>query len=194
MTHVIGLTGGIGSGKSTIARMFAELGVPVYYADDAGREVMASAAMLAELKAAFGSEIVENETVNRKKLADIVFSDKRKLQMLNDLVHPRVKIHFQEWLSQHALADFVLREAAILFESGSYKDCKKIITVTAPVATRIQRVMERDGVAKEHVTARMENQWTDERKMALSDYVIVNDDLGSTREQVVKIFKTLKKL
>lgn len=194
MTNVIGLTGGIGSGKSTIARFFSDLGVRVYYADDAAKEVMQSPQMLADLEAAFGSGVVRDGTLDRKALAAIVFSDKDKLEMLNAMVHPLVKIHFDEWLSRHKSEPFIIREAAILFESGSYKICKKIITVTAPFETRIQRVMSRDGVTREHVISRMQNQWTDEQKVALSDFVLVNNDLEMARNEVVKIFKTLKKL
>jgi len=194
MTNVIGLTGGIGSGKSTIARFFADLGVPVYYADDAAREVMRTPQMISAIAAAFGQEMVVEGQIDRKKLASMVFSDPDRLEMLNRTVHPSVKVHFEEWLLQHQNYGFVIREAAILFESGSYKDCKKIITVTAPFETKIQRVMQRDNVSREHVISRMDNQWPDEKKMGLSDYVIHNVDLDTSREEVAKIFKSLKKL
>lgn len=194
MTRVVGLTGGIGSGKSTVARFFSELGVPVYYADDAARTVMQTPGIIAKLKSVFGEYVFEDGILNRKRLAQIVFSDKQKLDTLNKIVHPAVKDHFTKWLSSHASAAFVIREAAILFESGSYKDCDFIIAVTAPIEIKIQRVMDRDSVTREDVLKRMENQWGDAEKIALSDFVIENVNLEQTKQEVVKIFKTLKKL
>lgn len=194
MTKVIGLTGGIGSGKSTVARYFEELGVPVYYADDAAKEVMKTPEMLTSLQNTFGSDILIDGILDRKKLSGLVFSDKSKLETLNSLVHPAVRKHFKIWLGNYKDVPFVIREAAILFESGSYKDCEKVITVTAPFETKIERVMQRDSVARQDVISRMENQWSDEKKASLSDFTIVNIDLEATREEVVKIFKTLKKL
>ncbi|NUY82272.1 dephospho-CoA kinase [Flavobacterium sp. MAH-1] len=194
MTKVIGLTGGIGSGKSTVARYFEELGVPVYYADDAAKEVMKTPAMLVSLQNIFGNDVVIDGVLDRKKLSTLVFSDKNKLETLNSLVHPAVRKHFRAWLDNYKDVPFVIREAAILFESGSYKDCEKVITVTAPFETKIERVMQRDSVTRQDVIYRMENQWSDEKKASLSDFIIVNIDLEATREEVVKIFKTLKKL
>jgi dephospho-CoA kinase len=193
MTRIIGLTGGIGSGKSTVARFFAELGVPVYYADEAAKEIMQTDEMAKSLETAFGEAIFNGNTLDRKKLAAIVFSDKEKLKLLNGLVHPAVGKHFKAWVKNHSDSDFVIREAAILFESGTYKDCDKVIAVTAPLETKINRVMRRDGVSREEVLKRIENQWSDEKKAALSDFTIKNIDLEKTRADVAKIFKTLKK-
>lgn len=194
MTKIIGLTGGIGSGKTTVAQMFMELGVPVYIADARAKEVMDSPEIAARLKEHFGASVFEKGILNRKKLAGIVFSDKEKLRALNEIVHPAVARDFASWVKQREDHGFVIREAAILFESGSYKDCDKIITVTAPFETKITRVMQRDNATRQQVVDRMENQWTDEQKAAKSDYVIDNADLKATRQQVQKIFKTLKKL
>lgn len=194
MMDVIGLTGGIGSGKSTVAKFFEELGVPVYYADDAAKEVMKTPEMLYRLSEVFGPSVIKENALDRKLLASIVFEDKQKLQVLNNLVHPAVKEHFKNWVAQFQDAPFVMREAAILFESGSYKDCKKIITVTAPFETKIHRVMSRDRISRQEVIQRMENQWTDDQKSALSDFTIENIDLEATRAEVNKIFKTLKKI
>ncbi len=194
MTKIIGLTGGIGSGKSTVAKFFEEFGVPVYYADDAAKEVMKLPEIVGRLKTAFGDEIYVGSELDRKKLSGIVFSDKSKLELLNSIVHPAVKEHFKAWLKAFTDAPFVIREAAILFESGSYKDCDKIIAVTAPFETKIARVMARDGVDRQAVISRMESQWSDDKKVSLSDFSIENIDLETTRQSVGEILKTLKKL
>jgi dephospho-CoA kinase len=194
MTKIIGLTGGIGSGKTTVAKCFIELGCPVYLADEGAREVMQSAGMIAAIKKEFGSQFFANDELDRKKLAAMVFNDENKLRALNELVHPAVALHFSNWLRQQQAFPFVIREAAILFESGSYKDCDKIITVTAPVEVRLQRVMARDKITREQVMERMNNQWSDALKIAKSDYVIENIDMAHVREIVGQIFQTLKKL
>jgi len=194
MTKIIGLTGGIGSGKTTVARIFSEFGVPVYSSDDAAKEVMRSDEMAGRLKDVFGSEIFDNNVLDRKKLAAIVFSDKQKLNTLNGLVHPAVRTHFENWLALHDHDGFILRESAILFETGNNQDCDKIITVTAPLETRLKRVVERDGASREEVLKRMENQWSDDKKASESDFVISNVNLEQTRAEVVKILENLKKL
>ncbi|RZJ70209.1 dephospho-CoA kinase [Flavobacterium sp.] len=194
MTKIIGLTGGIGSGKSTVAKIFEEFGVPVYYADDAAKEVMKTPQMIARLKTAFGDRIFIGDELDRKQLSDIVFSDKSKLELLNSIVHPAVKEHFKDWLKVFPDFPFVIREAAILFESGSYKDCDKIIAVTAPSEVKIERVMKRDNVTRDAVVERMESQWSDDKKLALSDFAIENILLEKTRESASEILKTLKKL
>lgn len=194
MTKIIGLTGGIGSGKTTAARYFAELGVSVYIADDAARKVMDSEDIKQQLRVQFGDNIFEGGILDRKALAKIVFDEPLQLKALNSLVHPAVAKHFELWLMQHREEDFVIREAAILFESGSYKDCDKIITVIAPYEDRIERVMQRDKVTRAEVIKRMENQWSDAEKIAKSDFVITNNTLPDLRLHVAEIFQTLKKI
>lgn len=191
MTKIIGLTGGIGSGKTTVAKMFMALGVPVYFADDAAKEIMAGEAIQKELQSVFGEAIIEKGQLNRKKLANMVFNNKYELQKLNTIVHPLVQLHFENWLKRHQELPFIIKEAAILFESGSYKNCDQIITVTAPVAQRIQRVVERDTTDRDAVMQRISNQWTDEEKIVKSNYVIHNTDLQQTQQQVYNIFKIL---
>lgn len=194
MTKIIGLTGGIGSGKTTVSEMFRELGVPVYIADEAARRITAQPEVQQLIASTFGSEIAEADgTINRKKLAGIVFSDPNRLKMLNDIVHPLVKRDFQKWLSQQK-APFVIREAAILFESGTNIDCDQVITVTAPLELRISRVMERDQTTRAEVMTRMANQWPESQKIALSDYVITNAELAETRRQTERIFTELTRL
>lgn len=192
MTKIIGLTGGIGSGKTTIANHFMAAGIPVYIADDEARELMQSAEIIQEIQKAFGSTIFEKGILNRQKLAGIVFNDSDKLKLLNGIIHPAVKKHFGNWILQYKDSSFVIYEAAILFESGNYKNCDKIITVTAPLESRIQRVIERDNTTREQVLERIKMQWNDDQRIAQSDFVIENVDPKITKTEVEKILKILK--
>ena len=192
MTKIIGLTGGIGSGKTMVAEYFKSLGIPVYIADKEARQLMTSENIINALFNEFGKEILENGILNREKLAQLVFNNPKKLQKLNSIVHPEVKKHFDNWVEKHKNYPFIVKEAAILFESGSYKYCDTIITVTAPLETRLQRVMKRDKTDRESVLKRIENQWTDEHRIAKSNYVIHNLSVESTKKQVDEILKKLK--
>jgi dephospho-CoA kinase len=192
MTKIIGLTGGIGSGKTTIANYFMAAGIPVYIADDEARKIMQSEEIIEEIKKTFGSEIFENDILNREKLAQIVFGDAEKLKLLNAIIHPAVKKHFHNWILDHKNSPYIIYEAAILFESGSYKDCDKIITVTAPMESRIQRVIQRDNSSRDQVLKRINAQWNDDQRIAKSDFVIQNDSLENAKSEVDKILKILK--
>jgi dephospho-CoA kinase len=192
MTKIIGLTGGIGSGKTTIANYFKSFGIPVYIADDEARKIMQSVEIISAIKNVFGDEVFENEKLNREELAKIVFNNSEKLEKLNNIVHPAVKKHFEQWLLQHTAAPYVIYEAAILFESGSYKNCDLIITVTAPIESRIKRVVERDKTTRELVLKRINAQWTDEQRISKSDFIIENTSMETTKLEVVKILKILK--
>ncbi|TDE43517.1 dephospho-CoA kinase [Flavobacterium rhamnosiphilum] len=192
MTKIIGLTGGIGSGKTTIANYFESFGIPVYIADDEARKIMQSSEIIVAIKNVFGDAVFENELLNREKLAKIVFNDPEKLEKLNKIVHPAVKKHFDQWLIQHKKVSYIIYEAAILFESGGYKNCDLIITVTAPVESRIQRVVERDKTTRELVLKRINAQWTDEQRISKSDFIIENTAIETAKLQVVKILKILK--
>lgn len=192
MTKIIGLTGGIGSGKTTVARYIASQGIPVYIADEEAKKIMDTSEVLKLIAETFGANLIENGTINRQKLAQLVFKNSKKLQQLNNIIHPKVKQDFDNWVQKHHNHLFIVKEAAILFESGSYKYCDKIITVTAPKSVRLQRVMQRDGISEDQVLARMQNQWTEEDKIALSDFVIQNINIEDTKSQVDNILKTLK--
>ena len=192
MAKIIGLTGGIGSGKTTVARYFEQLGVPVYIADDEARKLMELPETIESVSQAFGSAIIANGQIDRKKLADTVFNNPEKLQQLNQIIHPLVAQHFSQWLSEQSDCPYVIKEAAILFESGSYRDCDAVISVTAPLQTRIERVISRDDTTAEAVRKRIENQWSDEQRIRKSDYIITNTNLEDTRLQVEKIHKALK--
>lgn len=190
-TKIIGLTGGIGSGKTTVANYFESFGVPVYIADDEAKKIMQTPEIIEAIVNEFGTSILNNGVLDRKKLAKLVFEDEIKLQKLNQIIHPAVKKHFDFWLKQHATAPFVIKEAAILFESGSYKDCDQIICVVAPLETRIQRVLTRDQTTFVEVQNRINNQWSDEKRISKSDYIIENIDITKTKSQVQKILKKL---
>lgn len=192
MTKIIGLTGGIGSGKTTVANHFIAAGIPVYIADDEARKIMQSPEILKKIEKIFGSSIFEKGVLNRQKLAEIVFSNSDKLKQLNAIIHPSVKKHFGNWILNYKNSPFVIYETAILFESGSYKDCDKIITVTAPLETRIERVIQRDKTSRENVLKRIKMQWTDDQRLGKSDFVIENINPEITKSEVGKILKILK--
>ncbi len=194
MTKIIGLTGGIGSGKTTVAHFFNEQGVPVYIADTAAKKIMTQEDVIHKVVTVFGKEIIDDGQINRKKLADIVFENPEKLKQLNKIIHPAVSLDFENWVKKHHQSAFVIKEAAILFESGSYVYCDKIITVTAPLEVRIQRVMQRDNLSRDDVLSRMAMQWDDSDKIAKSDFVIENIDFKETKKQISKILKVLYKL
>lgn len=192
MTKIIGLTGGIGSGKTTLATYLKSLGIPVFIADDEAKKLMQSPEVVAEIQTIFGTTIFENGVLNRQQLAAIVFSNPEKLSQLNAIIHPAVKKQFGFWLDQYQSEPFVVYEAAILFESGSYKNCDSIITITAPLEDRITRVMQRDNSTREQVLYRINAQWTDEQRIAKSDFVIENSDAQQAKNSIDEILKILK--
>ena len=189
---VVGLTGGIGSGKSTIAKAFAALGIAVFNSDEQAKVLIATDAQVKKrIIAAFGEEAYQNGEYNRAYIAQIVFNNSEKLAILNGIVHPALAKYFNQWAKKQT-SPYVLKEAAILFESGSYKDCDYIITVTAPEEVRIARVMARDHCTEAQVRARMAQQWSDAQRIALSNAVIENVDLESAKEQVKRINDELR--
>lgn len=192
MAYIIGLTGGIGSGKTTLVNYMESLGIPVFIADEEAKKAMQSPHVLEEVKTSFGNSIFENGHLNRQQLASIVFSNPDKLKELNSIIHPEVKRLFAIWLNQHKTVPFVVYEAAILFESGSYQNCDYIITVTAPLEDRITRVMQRDNCSREQVLQRINSQWTDEERAAKSNFVIDNTTAQSAKNEIDKILKILK--
>ncbi len=188
---IIGLTGGIGSGKTTVAKMFAELGIPVYNSDvEAKILTNTSEAIRKELILLLGDETYKNGKLDRKFLADKIFNDKVLLQKVNAIIHPKVGEHFKNWVANQT-APYVIKEAAILFESGSNVQCDLVILVTASKKERIRRVMDRDQVSKTEVEARMNNQWNDSEKIKLSNFVIQNETLPETKIQVETIHSQL---
>ena len=192
MSKIIGLTGGIGSGKTTLATYIESLGIPVFIADDEAKKLMQSDEVLREIKAVFGEAVFEKGQLNRQELASIVFSNPEKLSQLNGIIHPAVKRQFKIWLDENQSAPFVVYEAAILFESGSYQNCDSIITITTPLEDRIARVMQRDNSSREQVLNRINAQWTDEQRAAKSNFIIENTDPQNAKSQLDEILKILK--
>ncbi len=172
---VIGLTGGIGSGKTTVAAILEHMGYPVFYSDKEAANLMNTdpeiQQFLAELT---GEDLYTTEGLDRQRLANIVFNQSHMLEQLNARVHPLVRNRFAQWVGQQK-EPLVFNEAAILFETGANVNFDRMIHVTAPTSLRIERVMQRDRVSKERVEQRMKHQWKDEQKNALADYLIVND-------------------
>ena len=191
MTKIIGLTGGIGSGKTTVAKMFEQLGVHVYNSDLEAKKIMELPEVIVLLKNSFGEAFFENNILNRAKLADLVFRNAEKLNVLNAIVHPFVKKDFLFWVKKHHNEKFVIKESAILFESKSNIDCDKIITVIAPLDLRMQRINERDNLSFDKIMSRINNQLSDEKKVENSDFIIENTDIEMTKTQVLKIYGSL---
>jgi len=185
--YKVGITGGIGSGKTSVCKVFETLGIPAYYADTRAKQLMNTDAELkAELEGRFGEGIYADGTLNQGKLAEIVFNDPTALEKVNSWVHPAVARDFEYWCSQQT-SPYVLEEAAIIFESGLAQRFDKVILVTAPEHVRIERVCARDHVSSEAVRKRMDNQWRDEKKIALADFIIHNDNIQPIIPQVLKI-------
>lgn len=187
----VGLTGGIGSGKSTVARIFEVLRVPVYYADTAAKRLMVENTPVRQaLTEAFGQGVYNADgELQRQYLADKVFNDQAALDTLNSIVHPAVAEDSEKWLAQHEQYPYVIKEAALLYEAESYKQLDVMLCVVAPEEIRLQRVMQRDGVTAAAVRARMEKQWPQEKKAALADHVIINDDQQAIIPQVMALHR-----
>jgi dephospho-CoA kinase len=185
----IGITGNIGSGKTTVSKIFEVLGIPVFYADDEAKKVMINDAILiAELKQSFGAQsYFEDGSLNRKHIAGIVFNNEAELKKLNAIVHPAVFRAFDNWVLRFKNAPYVLKEAALLFESSSYKMCDKSIMVTAPLELRMERVMLRDGFSRDEILNREARQFSEEQKLRLADYVIKNDNTELVIPQVLAL-------
>ncbi len=180
----IGITGGIGSGKTFICQLFKAMAVPVYNADDEAKELMNTDLRIKErLIAEFGKETYKDGKLDWAFLAEQIFSDKAKLELVNGIVHPIVIQAAKDWAEQQK-SRYSLKEAALLFESGSYKDLDYTILVTAPLHIRVKRVMERDGITEEQVMERINKQLTDEEKLKLADFVIINDGTTPLLPQV----------
>jgi dephospho-CoA kinase len=187
----IGLTGGMGSGKTTVSKIFTVLGIPVFYADDAAKNIMNEDADLKQsVINTFGVEAYVNGTLNRKYIADIVFNDKFKLDQLNALVHPVTLAAADKWFSRQS-SPYVIKEAALMFEAGAAAHLDYVIGVFAPQQLRLRRVMQRDQSAREQVLARMYSQIDETIKMKLCDFVIINDERQAVLPQVLLLHEKL---
>lgn len=191
MTLKIGITGGIGSGKSTVAKVFEVLGIPVYYADEAARRVMnEDEEVRKQIIQHFGASSYKNNQLDRAYIGSQVFNDKKKLELMNSLVHPATIRDSENWM-QRQTTPYAIKEAAIIFESGTQDQYDYIIGVTAPVSLRLLRAMKRDGSTREQVLARMEKQIQDVIKMRLCDFVVYNDEQQAIIPQVIKLHERL---
>lgn len=187
---IIGLTGGIGSGKTTVGKVFESLKIPVYNADNRAKALYFKPKVKEAVIDLFGDEVYIDGELNRAYLAQIVFKDKEKLQQLNAIIHPAVGDDFKEWLAQQD-APYVLKEAAILIEAGTYKSCDEVILVEAPIEIRIERVLKRDEMTRKDVEDRISKQWSDEQKRPFAKYVIHNDGEKSIIHQVLEIHEQI---
>lgn len=187
----VGLTGGLGSGKTTVAKIFEEYGIPVFYADDEAKKITSSSQKVKDqLIKEFGPQLYSNGKLDRPALAEIIFNDKNAIDIVNDIIHPAVRQAFQEWtLIQKS--PYILEEAAILFETGEYRAFDKTILVTAPEELRIQRVMNRSGWTREEAKIRLQNQWEESHKIPLADFVILNDGTRPLGPQISEIHESL---
>ena len=184
---IVGLTGGIGSGKTTVAKMFEALGVPVYVSDIEAKKLMVTnTVVINDITALFGREAYIKGELNRGLIAEKAFKNPDILAQLNRIVHPAVGQHFKDWEAKQQ-APYIIKEAAILFESGGDATCDFVITVTAPIEERISRVMQRDEVTEKQVNDRINNQMSDKEKIERSDFVINNIDRDETKRQVIEI-------
>jgi dephospho-CoA kinase len=190
----VGITGGIGSGKSLVCRLFSRLGVPVYNADERAKQLTATNPQIrTRIAQLLGEEALGQTGLNREFVAQKVFKNKALLSDLNSIIHPAVASDFDQWYRQQN-TPFILKEAAILFETGSYKQLDKTILVTAPEEVRINRVIQRDGLTKTEILERMQNQWKDEQKIPLADYVLINDGKTLLLPKVVALYNKLKSI
>jgi len=190
----VGLTGGIGSGKTLVCSVLEKLGAAVYYADTEARRVMnGDPKLVTQISRLFGDKAYVGGTLNREFLADRVFKDHGLLASLNELVHPAVREDFSRWAGKQNHALYVVEEAASLFESGSDRHMDLTVVVCAEEELRVKRVMQRDGIAREQVLDRMKNQMSEEEKMKKADYVINNDGKEMLLPQIIKIHKTILK-
>lgn len=191
----VGLTGGIGSGKTTVCTVFEHLGIPVYRADIHARMLSdVDDDIRKSLTGLFGVNIYSESGLNRKKISELIFVNRNLLQKVNEIIHPKVLNHFNLWLNDYPEIKYIIHEAAILFESGMNHLFDKIITVTAPEDIRINRITKREGVNEDHVKNIIKNQWPESRKKSFSDYIVMNDQKRLILPQILKIHDELTTL
>ncbi|MDM1398456.1 dephospho-CoA kinase [Myroides odoratimimus] len=191
MALIVGLTGGIGSGKTTVAKMFEGEGIPIYIADDRAKQIMDRADVVEAVQGIFKENVKTGDVLDRKKIREIVFHDKELLNKLNSIVHPEVRKDFEQWKEENDAFPFVIKESAVLFENNLHKECDLVILVTAPEEVRVKRVMERDGVSSDNVKSIINNQMKDFDKIPLSNYVITNINKDLVKKEVKMIINDI---
>ena len=185
----VGVTGGIGSGKTTVCKVFELLGIPVFYADDVAKSIMQTDPVLkTALLNTFGENAYTKDgMLNRAYISSIVFNDKQELEKLNSLVHPAVLRAFDNWVLEHHESPYVIKEAALLYESGGFKMCNKSILVIAPTLIKMNRVKLRDGISEEDIQLRMNRQFSDEMKIKYADHILNNDEKQLLIPQIIHL-------
>ncbi|WKW45607.1 dephospho-CoA kinase [Myroides sp. JBRI-B21084] len=192
MTKIIGLTGGIGSGKTTMINYIKAKGFKVYIADDAGKKVMNDSVIIKKINDLFNGDVLQNDGfLDRPKIASLVFNNKILLQKLNQIVHPAVEADFQNFLQNNKDQSIIFKESALLFETEAYKKCFATILITAPLNLRIERVLKRDNITKEQILNRMNNQMSDENKIKLATYVVENVDVNIAYKRLDSIISEI---
>lgn len=190
----VGLTGGIGSGKTMVCEIFKLLDIPVFHADDEAKKFLQSPNVIQELTNIFGKDIIDHTgTINKKALAKIVFNDHKALETLNGIIHPLVSKQFDKWCIQYANHEYIIQEAAILFESGFYKKFDIVITVSAPIELRLKRVAKRDQSPVQEIKKRMDKQWAENKRNRFADHMITNDNENLVIPQVLGIHQNILK-
>lgn len=187
---VIGLTGGIGSGKSTVAAIFESFGIPVFNSDQRAKNLYENPAVVKHVKARFGPQVMDGEVINFKKLAGVVFHNEEDLKWLNELIHPKVQDSFEKWMQEQS-TNLVIKESAILIETGGHLRCDKVVLVEANQENRITRVMQRDHISRAAVLARMNKQATDVQRIKAADFSISNNG-EALLPQVTRLIKQLQ--
>lgn len=184
----IGLTGSIGSGKSTIAKVFTLLGVPVYLSDFEAKKLLDQEEIISKISERLGNEMLSSEgKIDRSILASIVFNNPTKLQWLNSLIHPLVRKHFLSWVDSNKEYPYIIQESAIMLETGFNKYFDKVIVVTCPLEERIKRVLYRDKMTREQIIERIENQWPEELKVKKADIILENSDVSMVLPQIIEL-------
>ena len=189
---IVGLTGGIGSGKTTVARVFETLGVPVFYSDDVAKKAYTDPNIRTEITKNFGEDLLTKDGVNKEKMRALIFSKPEALHFINQLIHPWVALQFKKFVEANKTSPYLIKEAAILIESGGHKDCDKIILITAPEELRIARVASRDNISKEKVRERIALQMTDAEKIKYANYTWINDNRESMLKQILMFDNMIK--
>lgn len=191
MTKTIGLTGGIGSGKSTVAKYFEALGIPVFYSDEEAKKLYAKPSVQEEINVVVNENVFSDGQLDRKRLSELIFSDAVLRKKINDVIHPKVRKRFESFVIENTHKPYVINEAAILFETGAYKRFDHCILVTSPTDLKIERIMLRDGISADTVKERMASQWSDAQKIPLADFIIENHESTDIKKQVEAIHAQL---
>jgi dephospho-CoA kinase len=189
---IVGLTGGIGSGKSTVAKVFETLHIPVFYSDDVAKKAYLDNDIRRAIIEKFGADVLTENGVNKEKMRELIFSQPEALLFINQLIHPWVAEEFKKFIASNKSAPYIIKEAAIIIESGGYKDCDKIILITAPENQRIARVSLRDNISDEKVRERITLQMPDTEKMKYADYTWKNDNHESLLKQILLFDNMIK--